>query len=498
MTTHQHPSFRSLPSLAVLLALLVPWLLLLACGDMSRQPLRPRHVILVTVDTLRADHLGTYGYARATSPFLDELGTRGVLFERAIAQWPKTGPSFAAMFTGQYPLTTGLTHQAAIRIPDGYLTLPEFLKTRGFTTLGVSSNGVLSSELAWNQGFDEYLETGALFHFEEGDQRSYRNSMNALRVNELAFPLLEKHRKAERLFAWIHYSDPHTPYLLPEGFDNPFVGDEHYVGDEPVRPENGESKLIDGREDRKYYVAMYDGNILVVDRAIRELIGRLGDLGLLADTLLIFTADHGESLYEHDSFLEHGRLPYNTTAHVPLFLWETYRPEAAGRRIALPVELVDLYPTIRDLVAPGVEVAGFEGKPLLPFLRGPAQVPEGVARAFGQAFSQAGGGSPLTHWRSVQGERFKVVFHPARPGRTGEEVPPIWELYDLAADPLETHNLTAELAADLDAPNTEEVKRLRELLEKWMDGRLWIQSPPGLAEEHSEEMMKRLRALGYL
>ena len=109
------------------------------CVGCAEPPPEIRRVFFITVDTLRTDHLGTYGYARDTSPGIDRLAASGVVFERAIAQWPKTGSSFVSMFTGQYPQTTGLTHNAAIEIPNGYLTLPEFFKEIGFTTVAVTS-----------------------------------------------------------------------------------------------------------------------------------------------------------------------------------------------------------------------------------------------------------------------------------------------------------------------------------------------------------------------
>jgi arylsulfatase A-like enzyme len=465
-----------------------PFLLVLLAGCDAREPLHPRHVFLLTVDTLRADHLGAYGYVRDTSPHIDELGRLGILFERAICQWPKTGPSFASMFTGQYPLSTGLTHKADIRIPEGYLTLPEFLRTLGFTTVAVNSNGVLSAELGWDRGFDEYLETQAFFPFDSDDQASYRASMNARRVNELARPLLARHRKAGRLFAWIHYSDPHTPYLLPAGYENPFFADRHMSGDREVEIENPAAVAIDGRRDLAFYVAQYDANVRVVDEAIGELVAEIRRLGLLDDAIVIVTADHGESLGEHESYLEHGRLPYNTTAHVPLLVLEPYR-QGGGRRIGRPVELVDLYPTLRDLVAPGREVAALEGESLLPFLRGRDEEEAARAGAFLHAFSQAGGGSPLTHFRSVQESRFKLVFHPPREGRKGEE-PARYELYDLVADPLEER--------DLASAHPEELSRLGSLLADWMDGRLWVYPPKDLAARRGEETMKALRALGYV
>ena len=441
-----------------------------------------RRVFLITVDTLRADHLGTYGYRRPTSPYLDEFAKRSVAFEWAIVQWPKTGPSFASMFTGLYPHTTGLTHQAAIDIPEGYLTLPQFLKNQGYSTVAVNANGVLNTDLEWNRGFDEYLETRTHFPAASDAPQDYRNTMNARRVNELALPLVEKHRGDDRLFAWIHYCDPHTPYLLPPGVDNPFLAEPQAQDPTPVDFTTGEGAEIGDHTTLGYYVAQYDANVKIVDEAIAALMKKLEELRLLDDALVIVTADHGESLGEHGYFLGHGRLPYNPTARVPLMIW---RKGISPSRVSRPVELLDLYPTIAELAAPKKPPGTLEGKSLVPFLRGESSAGE----RFQYAFSAAGGGSPLTHFRTVQDERWKLVFHPPLETKKCER-PARWELYDLAADPLETRDLFRE--------DDSQVRRLNVVLRDWMGDRLWIRPPKGFVRAHSEETLKALKALGYI
>ncbi len=463
---------------------------ILSACTAGEEPRPIRRVFLITVDTLRADHLGFHGYRRATSPYLDRLAADSVVFDMAIAQWPKTGPSFASMFTGQYPLTTGLTHHAAIRIPEAYLTLPELLRHQGFSTVAVNSNGILNTDLGWQAGFDEYLETRTHFPAASDGQQEYRDTMNARRVNELALPLVARHAGDPRLFAWIHYSDPHAPYLLPRGFQNPFLEDGFYDDRRVVpfgSPAAPEATPIEGRTDLGFYIAMYDANVLVVDQAIEALMRELERLGMLADALVVFTADHGESLGEHDYHLAHGRLPYNTTARVPLLWWR--QGAGAPRRVAEAVELVDLYPTLRDLVAPGLVIAGLEGDSLAPLLRDAPPAAGGDPR---YAYSQAGGGSPLTHYRTVQDSRVKLVYHPALPTRTGTQ-PARFEVYDLAGDPLESRNLAAGAG-----PEAPELRRLRAALRRWMGDRDWISPPRGLAQQHSEETLRALRALGYL
>jgi len=469
--------------LSTLLLLAILGTLTACTGETSTPDGPPRHIFLITVDTLRADHLSQYGYLRDTSPSLERLAGPGVVFEDAVSQWPKTGPSFASMFTGQYPQTTGLTHSAAIHLPDAYLTLPELMKQQGFTTLAVVSNGVLAKDLGWNQGFDSYLETNKLAPEPSDNPVVYRRYLNARRVNQLAEPLLERHKNDQKLFVWLHYSDPHAPYLLPADVENPFLGDAHDTRKEIAPIDRSRAVAIPGHDELSYYVASYDGNVHFADEHIGGVLDLADKLGLLDDALVVFTADHGESLGEHDYYFGHGRLPYQPCAHVPLIVsWPGHID--GGRRVSGPVELVDLYPTIRDLAAPGTEVPGLEGHSLVPLLEG--KDPNGKEdNPFRYAYSEAGGGSPTTHYRWVRDDRWKLIYHPP----LGER-PRTWELYDLQADPGETHNLVDE--------ETHQFQRLRSVLAKWMKGSEWIRKPKSEVTSHSEEVEKTLKALGYI
>ena len=472
--------------LALAGALAALLLLLPACGDDAAELEEPRHLFLITVDTLRADHLSLYGYPRQTSRFIDELAAGGVVFDRAIAQWPATGSSFASIFTGLYPQTTGLTQGAAVRLPGEYVTLAELLSAAGFTTAAVVSNPMLRDSMGWDQGFDEYLQTWDLAPVEPEDPVEFRQWVTALRVNQLALPLLDRLRHEERLFVWLHYSDPHAPYYLPEGTPNPFLGDPWDVGEEPakIRPPIRAKALGDNR-DLSYYIAHYDANIHLADDHIGEALDRARGLGLLEDALILFTSDHGESLGEHDYYFGHGRLPYNTGSHVPLVIQRT--SGGAQRRVAPPVELVDLFPTLRSLLAGDLEIGGLEGKSLAPLL-GDEQAAEGALSTLGPAFSQAGGTGPRHQYRSIQEERWKLILRPARGGPRPREAR--WQLFRLDRDPGERR--------DLSKIEVDEVGRLRRELEEWMLSGEGGADRPAEAEAHSEETLKALKALGYI
>ncbi len=452
----------------------------LGCGGERHEG--PRRVFLITVDTLRADHLGAYGYVRDTSPRIDALARQGVVFERAFAQWPKTGTSFASIFTGQYPQTTGLTHKAATTIPEGYLTLPQFFDEEGYRTLAVVSNAVLSAELGWNRGFDSYVESWDDPRFSD-DPDSYRELMYSGRVNELAMALLEQHADAEKLYFWVHYSDPHAPYVLQPGDENPFLGDEFFAPGRSIDLTNTRGKRVGDEDDLAFYIAQYDANVRVTDRAIGQFVDRLAELGLLEDALIVVSADHGEALGEHDLFFEHGPLPYNDGSHVPLIFWG--EGVEAGKRVSAAVEMIDVYPTLVELLEPEQDVPGLEGTSLLPWLRGV----EGVPGESAHAFTQAGGQRPLRHYRSIQDGRFKLIYHPAiESARTEREA--WWEFYDLEEDPGETRNLFPEGGDDL--------RRLQRLLSERMADGDWMRRSSETIEERSQETLKALRALGYL
>ena len=463
--------------------------LISACSRSGSGLAAPRRIFFITVDTLRADHLGVYGYARPTSPNLDKLAGKSVRFDRAIAQWPKTTPSFASMFTGQYPQTTGMTHRAAKRLSHEYLTMAEMIHSAGYWTAAVVSNPMLSTELGWNQGFEEYVETWQTDQDLGSDPAKFRTVINAPRVNELALPVLKRAIEQDQTFIWLHYSDPHAPYILPPDFDNPFLRDEFDVGDERVQKRIVPSARIGENQRLGFYVAQYDANILVADRFIGELLDLAEELGLLEDSLIVFASDHGEGMGEHDYYFKHGALPYNTGSHVPLFF---SFGDAAGRsrQVDLSVELIDLYPTFQDLLGDQTPVK-LEGRSLMPFFAEPGDGERIDPQDFSYAFSESGQPMVLrSYYRSVQDQRWKLVFHPAVDHKKKGQAPPLFELYDVRQDPLEQFDLAGQ--------HESEFTRLWDALSAWLRQGDGEESELAEGEGHSEETRRALEALGYL
>ncbi len=459
------------------------------CGTArSRHP--PANLLLVTLDTLRADHLRAWGYPRATSPHLDRLAAAGFVFAQAWAQWPKTGPSFASLLTSTYPKDNGLVRKVGVPLPLGLRLLSEELRAAGFANHAVVANGALASEFGYGQGFDSYVETWKLEGFPglEAATRGAVVTREALRVATAIDP-------TRPFFLWVHYLDPHAPYAPPEPWAGRFVGDAHYdptrlvpVGSGQQREMGGigRSQVLSGHREQAFYVARYDAEIAYADAMMGELLAGLERSGLLERTLVAVTADHGESLGEHDYYFRHGRLPFETCLHVPLLfhLPDRIRP---GRDEA-PVELVDLAPTLLEFAGVELEAGRWmQGRSLAPRLAGRGPRPSYAHAESGYAVDR--------NWqRAIRDDRLKLVFAPwlhdqryiGGPGQP-------FTLYDLAEDPGETHNLVAE--------RPEDFARLRDALLAWWEAPAFatlVDDEEGTPPEMGPETRDHLEALGYL
>jgi arylsulfatase A-like enzyme len=292
----------------------------LACGPRSATPRsRPlpverSNILLITIDTLRADHLSSYGYPRSTSPVLDRVAGEGIRYDQAIVQWPKTGPSFASLFTATYGKDNGMVRQVGVPLSCRFRMLAEVLAEQGYGTHAVVANGALAREFHFDQGFETYVETWKLPVEEDRDPNG------ATAVTNLAIGVLDRIDRSRPFFLWVHYLDPHFPYAAPLPWRDRFQGDAHYDESTKVhvfadKPTNqmygiGRDQVLDGRDDLAFYVARYDAEIAYADEQIGRLLQEVAVRGLDRATLTVVTSDHGESLAEHHYHFDHGRFAF--------------------------------------------------------------------------------------------------------------------------------------------------------------------------------------------
>lgn len=326
-------------------------------------------IILITVDTLRADHLGVYGYHRDTSPFLDQFASESLVFDRFYAQSSETIPSTGSIMTGFYPHESGATSNS-FQLPDEARTLAEILKEKGYATMAVISNGVLQRRSNFHQGFD-------LFDEELNQRELNRNKAErcAADTTDTAVRLL-KSRKDGKFFLWIHYIDPHGAYFPPEeSYRSLFTdGIRSKKGLKLNRTGSGHGGIpgyqrLGDQRNPKYYIAQYDGEIRYTDREIGRLFEELKSLGLYDDSLIIFSSDHGEGMGEQDYYFAHGESLQRGLIHLPFFLHWANRTGRTDQ----PAQQVDIVPTILD--AAGIETdLPFRGESLLGKLQGPRDI----------------------------------------------------------------------------------------------------------------------------
>jgi arylsulfatase A-like enzyme len=451
------PVFRGLerPRLAAALLMLGT----AAFGAAGCRDARPRNLLLISLDTLRADHLGCYGYGRPTSPFLDSLAAEGVVFDRAFSAAPWTLPSHASLFTGLYPSQHGVKNEG-FSVPKDVVTLPQSLAERGFATAAVVSAHFLAPRYGLDRGFERYIVVPT--------NPRHGGAATTVSAHGLAWLAKETRRP---FFLFLHYMDIHSDYAAAPRFEALFSAP--YQG--PVDGSTRQLRAFTRKQiafdaaDRSRLVDLYDAEIRQLDAALESLFAKLREQGALEHTLVVVTADHGEELFEHGGVL-HGQSHYQELLHVPLILVGPGLPK--GVRIATPVSLVDLAPTLLALFeAPAPPVLA--GRDLAPLWRsGDAGWPE--RDLFAEADRTV---ERRDTERAVIHGNWKLVLHRDTGAR---------ELYDLSADPHEQVNLAdtnaaqaAQLADELTATLASE-KHAPEL-------------PPV-----SDDERRQLQALGYV
>lgn len=385
-------------------------------------------LVLITVDTLRADYLSCYGHARVVTPSFDRLASGGVMFRQAISQSTTTTPSHASLLTSLY-LQDHNVYSNFEAVGSNLKTLAELLVGRGYSTFSIVNMRHLNPEVSnLGQGFQVVVPSG--------------NMRRASQTIDSFLSWLESQRE-QRFFAWLHFVDVHTPYRPPPPYDRFYYDDDErdpakrslariwptlplHMSDHPFF-----QAWLEGITDVDWVLAQYQGAVTYVDDEIGRLLDTLETRGLLDRTAIVLTSDHGESLGEHDMYFVHTGL-YEPTVHVPLI---TYFP-GSGRQgvdVREVVELVDVLPTVLEYLEVPVP-QNIRGHSLWPLINGEV-APERIA------MSEHAGRNLV----ALRSERFKYVRHlrtlhvqPSYPFVDGRE-----ELYDLRSDPLERFDLAS-------------------------------------------------------
>jgi len=418
--------------LLILVVIAAIWLFFHSKPGVGLKPVK--RIILISIDTLRADHLGCYGYPHKTSPNLDAFANESILFETVVSAVPLTLPSHSTMLTGTIPPYHGVRDNLDHQLDKSNLTLAEILKDKGFATCGIVSAYVLDAVTDINQGFETYLDD-----YEEVIKDAHDIGRRAHEATKLASDWLEKHCKDEKFFLFLHYYDPHTPYDPPEPFASTFA-------------EN-----------------LYDGEIAYTDNCIGVVIKKLKELGIYDSAMIIVTSDHGEMLGEHGES-EHGFFIYESAIKVPLII--KMPSKTKPKRISELVGLVDIVPAVCSVTKIPVP-NHVQGKDLSVYFKR-------KARAEKERYIYCESLFPTKHEANsllgVMTKRWKYI-QTKRP-----------ELYDISNDPAEENNLLTS--------QSQRAHLLRENLKLIMEKQSYKGQRSNFLT--NEESRAKLESLGYI
>lgn len=399
---------------------------------------RPFNVVVITLDTTRADRLGAYGFDGVQTPAIDSLAREGLLFRRAYSVTPLTLPSHTSLFSGTYPPYHGVRDNGGFIVPEELTMLAEVFSARGYDTAAFIAAFVLDARWGLDQGFDTYVDD-----FDVSGQRFISMGGVQRPANEVVDAALEwlGRERAAPFFLWVHLYDPHAPYEAPEPYKSRYPG----------RP--------------------YLAEIAFTDSQVGRLLEGLEVNGTKEETFVVLAGDHGESLGEHGE-VQHGFFIYEAATRVPLILSTPFE-QFHGIERSEVVSLVDVMPTVLEMS--GVEIpAAVQGQSLVPLFESGGGTPNRFvySETFYARFHY--GWSELT---AIQDERYKLIISPDP------------ELYDLAEDPGETTNLVSR--------ERELFERLEALADKLV-GEMSENSPGAEFMAVDEETMARLASLGYV
>ncbi len=465
------------------------------CTPEANQPggsrIRP-NIILVLLDTLRADHVGFGGYSRPTTPHLDGLAAQGISFPNAFAAASYTRASTASLMTGVYPSVHGAVAYGD-SIARGLPTLAQLLRQRGYETVGYYLNGNISAQFGFHRGFHRYISPN----------KAYRKAHPASgwstvrwQADDRSIPWITRtyldEPKTRPFFLYLHFVAPHAPYAPPRKL-NPFVTGpltptaELFYRPPQNRPNGKPLSAIERMQlgalavnprSRRQIIDLYDGEIAFVDGLVGEILALLEDRALLKKSIVVLTSDHGEEFWDHGG-MGHGTSHYRELLQVPLLIVGPGIPR--GVRVE-PVGLMDLMPTLLEL-AGAVIPRNLSGRSLVELIQG--QPSERVRELYAEGLVRYDEtGAPIDFFRSLQQGRYKLVLD----GRLRKK-----NLYDEKLNPAETRNLLPgheKQAVDL-------LARLREIHRS----NLATLSTGGYRQETADispELESQLAALGYV
>ena len=462
------------------------------------------NILLITADTLRSDHLSCYGYERQTSPHIDELASRSVQFMDASTPVNLTNPSHVSIFTAKYPKDHGIyTNWSTLN--KEHVTLSEILKKQGYKTAALVSTNHLNADISGlGRGFDFYR------NIQKPEAKADETVKDAL-------GWIKRNGK-ERFFVWIHLFDPHLPYNPPPPYDKIFdpkydgwgkiffdvynqkFSAHEFASNRTLAPFQLETlaRAAQGRllnsdifsnkiglteRDVEYARSMYDGEIRFMDEEIGLLFKEMGNLGLSSNTIIIFTADHGESLGEHGIYCDHKGL-YEDTIKVPLII---YVPGKAPRKIGSAVSNMDILPTLLDMlhisVSSDIKVA-FDGKSLFPLMQG--ETLEIRDKFFLEQKNNLA--------KSIKSHGYKYIMPiPGNFVHFPNDYIHHEELYNLRSDPGEKINLMTNVN-----PQDTPYESLKESLKAWAEKSWIVKRDTKALENLNQEQRDRLKALGYI
>jgi len=396
------------------------------------------NVIIITIDTVRADHLGCYGYALVQTPNINGLAHSSARFSHAFSTVPLTLPAHASLFTGSFPMATGVHDFATNTLPSSAVTLAEVLRQNGYATGAFLGSPVLDARYGLNQGFDTYFDHFDLRHVDEDKADVVKRPGDKVMDEALGWL---KRGPRQPFFLWVHLYDAHYPYQPPEPFAT------------------------------RYKTRPYDGEIAFVDVQVGRLLSFLKEKGSFANSLVVLASDHGESLGDHGE-QKHGFFIYDSTLHVPLLIKV---PRATPRVIGEDISLVDVMPTILQALQIPTPLT-VQGRSLLSGSLG--RPGSGSSDVYAETFL------PLLHfsWSQLRALRWKGLKYIEAPHP---------ELYDTVADPHETKNLLETRPAVAQVMRN----RLSNIVRRYTSVSSEEAGGKGLTDP---ALLDRLHALGYV